>query len=58
MERAIQSGDFHFWEGTPVTIDVQSDRAVYDPESQRVTMTGESPTLKLMGAKETAEWKG
>ena len=49
MERAIQSGHFHFWEGTPATIDVQSDQAVYDPESQRVTMTGRSPILKLMG---------
>ena len=49
MERAIQSGHFHFWEGTPATIDVQSDQAVYDPESQRVTMTGQSPILKLMG---------
>ncbi|MCH8320205.1 MAG: hypothetical protein IH790_04520 [Acidobacteria bacterium] len=55
MERAVQSGDFHFWEGTPATIDVQSDRAVYDPESQRVTMTGESPTLKFMGANSGAE---
>ena len=55
MERAIQSGDFHFWEGTPATIDVQSDRAVYDPESQRVTMTGESPTLKFMGTNSGAE---
>ena len=55
MERAIQSGDFHFWEGTPATIDVQSDQAVYDPESQKVTMTGESPTLKFMGTNSGAE---
>jgi lipopolysaccharide transport protein LptA len=55
MERAIQSGDFHFWEGTPATIDVQSDQAVYDPESQKVTMTGESPTLKFMGTNGGAE---
>lgn len=50
MERAIQSGHFHFWEGTPATIDVQSDQAVYDPGSQRVTMTGQSPILKFMDA--------
>jgi lipopolysaccharide transport protein LptA len=55
MERAIQSGHFHFWEGTPATIDVKSDQAVYDPESQKVTMTGESPTLKFMGTNSGAE---
>jgi lipopolysaccharide transport protein LptA len=50
MEQAIQSGDFHFWEGTPATIDVRSDQAVYDPKSQKVTMTGQSPILKFMGS--------
>ena len=55
MERAIQSGNFHFWEGTPATIDVQSDQAVYDSEKQRVTMTGQSPILKLMGENSGAD---
>ena len=50
MEQAIQSGHFHFWEGTPATIDVQSDQAVYDPESQRVIMTGQRQILKFMDA--------
>ena len=45
MEKAVQSGDFHFWEGHPATIDVESDQAVFDPQSQRITVTGESPPV-------------
>ena len=55
MEEAVQSGNFHFWEGIPSTIDVQSDQAVYNPESQNVTMTGQGPILKLMGENSGAD---
>ena len=51
VERAVQSGDFHFWEGNPASIEVESDQAVFDPESNRVTMTGErTPVLRFIGA--------
>ena len=61
MERAVQSGDFHFWEGHPATIDFQSDQAVFEPESQRITMTGErAPVMRFIGAAGSAggsRWK-
>ncbi len=51
MEKAVQSGDFHFWEGNPATLEVESDQAVFDPKSQRITMTGErTPVLRFIGA--------
>ncbi|MCZ6769075.1 MAG: hypothetical protein O7D93_07500 [Acidobacteria bacterium] len=56
MERAVQSGDFHFWEGNPASIDVESDQAVFDPESQKITMTGERmPVLRFIGAAGSAD---
>ncbi|MDA2923745.1 LPS export ABC transporter periplasmic protein LptC [Acidobacteria bacterium AH-259-L09] len=51
IDKAVQSGNFRLREGDPATIetiDLRSDQAVFDPEIQRITMTGErSPVLRL-----------
>ena len=48
MERAVQSGNFRFLQVDPMKVTLESERAVFDPETQTVQVTGkESPVLKL-----------
>ncbi|MEE8162101.1 MAG: LptA/OstA family protein, partial [Acidobacteriota bacterium] len=48
MERAVQSGNFRFLQMDPMKVTLGSERAVFNPETQTVEVTGkESPVLKL-----------
>jgi lipopolysaccharide export system protein LptA len=50
MKEVVQSGNFRFWEGEPPSLELRSDRAVFDPETGRIVVTGTQPSvLRMVG---------
>ncbi|MDA2933527.1 LPS export ABC transporter periplasmic protein LptC [Acidobacteria bacterium AH-259-D05] len=55
MEQVVQSGNFHFWENDPATLELRSDQAVFDPAIERIVATGEElPVLRFVSANGSA----
>lgn len=52
MHEVIQSGNFRFWEGEPATLELQSDRAVFNPRTGKIVVAGTQPSLLRMVGKE------
>ncbi len=45
IDEVVQAGRFHYWEGEPVTLDLQSDQATFDPVTGRMVATGTQPSV-------------
>jgi lipopolysaccharide export system protein LptA len=54
VHEVVQSGNFRFWEDEPGPLELQSDRAAFDPGTGRIVATGTELSLLRMGDEEDA----
>ena len=56
IKEVVQSGNFHFWEGDAAGLDLRSDRALFDPTTQKIIATGEElSVLRTVSANSSAQ---